>query len=352
MSEKQSLSEQLRRAREQQGRSIEDVYRKTGISHNVLLGLENGRFDVVEPVFVRLALRTYAEDLGLDPNAVVEQYDRTHGPALAPPAPSAVPIQPAPRSAAVRILGLAAALLAVLLLAFFFLFGGQDEEETKAPSLRSGPGLAPPPTPAPAGREAQGQRLADLSPRPESGEKAPPVVEFPDASPDTLGENSSPSGRDIWTFFITGGQDSVAADSLAAPGLDSLARAAADSPAAPGLDSLARAVADSLARAAADTILRLDLEAVDSTWVQIRWDGNGIFEGVVPKGERQSWEANRYFLVHAARTYGLRYWFRNQPLNDSHLGDPSKPLYFRASRRGITLLGADLQPLFPADGEP
>ena len=95
----------------------------------------------------------------------------------------------------------------------------------------------------------------------------------------------------------------------------------------------------------ADSLFQLEVEAVDSTWVQIRWDGSGIFEGTVPRGERRLWQARKFFLVRSGRAHGLRYWFQGQLLGDGRLGDPTRVLRFRAGEEGITLLGPDLQPL-------
>ena len=99
---------------------------------------------------------------------------------------------------------------------------------------------------------------------------------------------------------------------------------------------------------AVDSLLLLEVEAVDSTWVQVRWDGNRLFEGIVPRGERRSWQARDYFTVHSGRPHGLRYRFQNRLLGEGRLGDPTKHLRFRASSTGVTLLGPDLQPLEPA----
>ena len=99
---------------------------------------------------------------------------------------------------------------------------------------------------------------------------------------------------------------------------------------------------------AVDTSLVLEIEAIDSTWVQIRGDGRNLFEGTAAPGIRRRWQVRDHFLVRSGRAHGLRYWFRGELLGDGRLGDPLKVLRFRASRAGVTLLGADLEPLPPA----
>jgi len=61
-----SLSDRLRRARDERGETVEQVNQHTGISPRLLRGLESGNLDVVEPVYVLLAVKSYGEYLGLD----------------------------------------------------------------------------------------------------------------------------------------------------------------------------------------------------------------------------------------------------------------------------------------------
>ena len=71
-------------------------------------------------------------------------------------------------------------------------------------------------------------------------------------------------------------------------------------------DSIAAVVdgADVRAATVADTGLRdipvkddwlvLQIEAVDSTWVQVRWDESGLFDAIVPPGRTYSWKARDF----------------------------------------------------------
>ncbi len=78
-SEDISVADLLRQARERRGESLEQVHERTQINEKILSGLEQGDFDVVEPVYMRLAALTYAEYLGLDTDQVAESYDATSG---------------------------------------------------------------------------------------------------------------------------------------------------------------------------------------------------------------------------------------------------------------------------------
>ena len=88
----------------------------------------------------------------------------------------------------------------------------------------------------------------------------------------------------------------------------------------------------------------LAVEAVDSTWVQIRWDGTGKFQGIVPRGARRSWQADDHFLVFTGRAHGLRYWLNDKLLGDGQLGEATKVLRFRAYADGVEFLGPNFQP--------
>ena len=63
MNEELSLSEVLRRAREERGESLKQVHQRTGIALKILQGLETSDFEIVEPVYARLAIYHYASHL-------------------------------------------------------------------------------------------------------------------------------------------------------------------------------------------------------------------------------------------------------------------------------------------------
>jgi cytoskeleton protein RodZ len=102
-----SIGETLREARMRQRLDIADVEARTKIRAKYLRALENEEFGMLPgPTFVKTFLRTYAEMLGLDPHALVEEYragferedemeaplgppavagrDRRHGPRIGP----------------------------------------------------------------------------------------------------------------------------------------------------------------------------------------------------------------------------------------------------------------------------
>ena len=92
-------------------------------------------------------------------------------------------------------------------------------------------------------------------------------------------------------------------------------------------------------------LLLLEVEAVDSTWVQVNWDESGYFQGIVPRGESRRWQAKNFFRVHSGRAHGLRYTFQGELLGDGALGEATRVLRFLATAEGVNLLGPDLKPL-------
>lgn len=91
MDDKTKLGWRLRQTREEQGKTLEQVHRHTGLSLYILQNLEAGAFGVVEPVYIRLALRSYAEHLNLNATSTLQQFE-----ALCSPPPPPLQVRPAP----------------------------------------------------------------------------------------------------------------------------------------------------------------------------------------------------------------------------------------------------------------
>lgn len=75
--EELSLGRLLKRSREERQIELEEAFRVTRIRRHTLEALENERWEELpSQTFVKGFLRTYAEFLGLDKNAVLELYER------------------------------------------------------------------------------------------------------------------------------------------------------------------------------------------------------------------------------------------------------------------------------------
>ena len=282
----QTIAEELSAARQAHGLSLEEVQQQTGISLAVLQSIEAGQFDVVEPVFVRLAIKAYAELLGLDPEPLLTRFDQKHGRAFQPRhRPTVLASQPVSRRSykPLLVIGLIIGVCCALAVAYYF-FGSKILASSQAPAQATATPTQPT-TPMQATSPTQSQ---------------------PTTAPNDL----------------------HVAQSSIEPG---------------AADTSVTAVA---AQITEPTPVVLELEARDSTWVQIRWDDAAEnFEAVIPSGERRRFEAHNHFVVLSTNPHGLRYWLNGQLLGDGQLGDPNQVLRFRATADGIELLGLESQPL-------
>ncbi|MBT6144719.1 MAG: hypothetical protein HOH74_04775, partial [Gemmatimonadetes bacterium] len=155
MSEERSLSEELRTAREGRGETLEQVHQRTGIALTILRELEEGEYNVVEPVYARLAINHYATYLGLDgadlearlrnevaatrpPAVEMRTSQQPPGQALAPVSPLAELIRSQPPSRLVTI----GVIIVVGLAITLYLFGSETADPRAS-------GLRPLPAPRP-----------------------------------------------------------------------------------------------------------------------------------------------------------------------------------------------------------
>ena len=125
----QTIGEELSAARQARGLDLEEVQRQSGVSLSVLQGIEAGDLEVIEPVFVRLALKTYAEHLNLDPEPFLSRFDRQYGRIMkARSQPVVVLSQPTPRRSRKPLIvtGLIIGACCVLAVAFFYFFSDKQ----------------------------------------------------------------------------------------------------------------------------------------------------------------------------------------------------------------------------------
>jgi cytoskeletal protein RodZ len=129
-----SIGESLRDARTEQGIELSDVERATKIRVKFLLAMEQDQWqDLPAPAYARGFLSSYARFLGLDEQALVDQYKRTvEGEQRAEPVPSTV-IRPgtlAPHRSRRPLVLVGGGLIAVLLLGLVVAgsLGGSDDD--------------------------------------------------------------------------------------------------------------------------------------------------------------------------------------------------------------------------------
>jgi cytoskeletal protein RodZ len=382
-----SLSDRLIQAREARGETVEQVNQLIGISPNVLLGLENGHLDVVEPVYVLLALKSYAEHLELDVDEMLRMLEAELHVATKP-TPIAVAasagdgaslmsdgaarvddalemIRQLPQ--AQRLAIVAAVVLIAVFVAFWFTgnlgdstaqSNRQPQETTVAERQPDGAADA-----VDEVSSVPNAVAASVSPDPtEDSSSTPPPAQQPDrgsseeaavTAPETetqdvqvvAGTQTDSAGQgEIVDLEIT--REPPAASVVPAP---SAVAAPVDSSTALAPPREERpAILEPVTTVPQDAsgLLTLEAEAVDSTWVQIQWDGGaGGTEVVIPQGQRRRWQAREFFMVKAGRAHGVRFYLEGKLLGNGRLGDPTEVLRFRASKDSVTLLSRDLRPL-------
>ena len=287
----QTIAEELSAARQARGLDLEEVQEQSGISFSVLQGLETDRFDIVEPVFARLALKEYAEYLGLDPEPLLTRFDQQQRQVSRPRQRSTVLLeQPKPQRSSrtpLIVIGLVVGVCCLLAVAYYF-FGDKIAASPTPPAQSAAPTQTDPP-------------VQTISPPTESQPTA--------ALNDTLLVQSSTESE------------------------------ASDAPATADTSAIAATAQTTAA------LVVLELVARDSTWVQIRWDEAENFEGTIAPGQRRRFEARDHFVVLSTNPHGISYWLDGELLGSGQLGDPNQVLRFRATADGIQILGSNLQPL-------
>ena len=140
---------QLKQAREARGESLAEACERSGISLAILQGVEAARFDTVEPIYMRMGLRSYSEYLELNTALLLGVFDKdvaTRLPGV--PEPPPVPRLQAPKSGIVstisgrRMVTVAFLLLVVAALGWMLVTQLSDDgESTDTESMQ--PSAAP-----------------------------------------------------------------------------------------------------------------------------------------------------------------------------------------------------------------
>ena len=380
MAEQSTIGAQLQQAREKRGESLEQTHERTGIGVRVLRGLEEDSVDVVELVYLRMALQLYAEYLGLEADELAERFDQEHGtPHTGPPVrPVSLPASGAsdlierlrdiPRT---WMIGGAAGVMVIAILLIGYIFSDSTEapvapvSRVPEPAVSPAPDRSPATDPQPQNREStstpseQTATSAPVSPGSDALASGSPVVadgpatETPASaqSPGTL----SPADRSGLTASASEGPPSGVAETTVAeasvaspsPAAAPPSSAAESTPAEAPITSRAPAVAPATPIAAGSLVL--EARAVDSTWVRVQGDGAPPVEEIIPRGQTRRWEAGDHLLVVAGRAHGVQFSFQGELLGEGRLGKPTEILRFRASRDGVYLLGPDLRPTSRVD---
>lgn len=93
------IAETLKNQREAKGLTIDDLFQRTRINMDFLRALESGQFDILPETYVRLFIKKYAQEVGLNAEDVLAEYDKNvpqkETPQSPPPPAREINFQPA-----------------------------------------------------------------------------------------------------------------------------------------------------------------------------------------------------------------------------------------------------------------
>ncbi len=184
------FASELRAQRESIGMSLEELFERTRLNPEYLRALESGNYDILPEVYVRLFIKKYAQEVGLDVEETLARYEKNRPvPASAQRVASRVRERSLPMG---RILGILCVLALIAVLAGVFLgrdptpvapvSTGPPVAEYVAPSADSGPepSATPDPEVPPVAPEGPFEEAAADSPSTASREPDNAVNRTPD----------------------------------------------------------------------------------------------------------------------------------------------------------------------------
>jgi cytoskeletal protein RodZ len=268
------LHVELREGRERKGLTLDALHATTRISRDFLEAVERGDFDFLPRTYVRLFLRRYATQVGMDPQYVLDRYEELKG-----PKPDEVQVVMEPRRPVSW--GVVAALAVG-----FGLLGW-------------------------AGVTMFRNRVGDRYPAPPP--EAASVGEAPvQAAPESLGP------------ALAGRVQAAGPDSASVP-------ASAERP-----DTASVRTAFGVAWPEGDSAAVLRGVCVEQTWLDVSADGQRAFRGEMKPGEERTWTARERFFVVAGRSSGIQFSLGGSPLPRSKAW-ASEVLRMSITRNGVAI---------------
>ncbi len=287
----EDLSAELKARREASGLSIDDLFERTRINPTFLEALESGNFDILPEAYTRLFLKTYAEEIGLNPQEILARYEALKEspktPGSASPARSQTPSA-----------GLMLAVSLVLVLAAVGIgtlaLKDRDRSQGAASEGDIRVALQAPSTPAPPSTPQTPQPEA-----PASSDKSAQV------SPESYDDDLPPAVP-------------LAEETAALP----VERVAA-----------AYSLSTGFPFGSMDSILTLSGYVLETTRIVVSADGEQIFDGVLSTGRKRLWNARSRFRVEVENAPGVALSLQGHALKS--LGSPGRKLRLFISRSSI-----------------
>ena len=295
------LGNQLRRARENKGVSLEETEKATGIRKRYLEALEEGRFEALPgQIQLRGFLRNYANYVGLSGDEMLSLYERRSHSAQTPGAfqptsavrpVAAQPAQSKPQSAAPPAVT------------------QSTRPVASSPSSVVQPHLTRPPTSRPAPATSNGIRPDWMS-------RLPPWLTLEVMLMLLAALLVICVAVLLLSIFVAPG----ATQSLA-PTYRPTATRTRIAPSLPPTAPAATAVSTSLPNITSSVELttsigyvQVALAATEHVWVRVTTDGRTAFEGMFKPGDALNWEAKEMIVVESGNGAGLAASFNGRPV--------------------------------------
>lgn len=288
----QDLGRYLKEARERKGMTLKELQEATKIRTRYLEAIEQGDFSVIlGEVYLKGFLKAYAEQVGLDPQEVIDRYTAVkrkiaeEKEAIAAEREARMEAARRARRAALVRKGALAALgfLVVLVVALYVMR----------------PASVPQP-PEPAVSQGPASSLGDPG-------------EMGSGGGDDHAESVDGAGN-LGDRGHEGGGSRVRDDAAGGPGAiappDAAARLASGSGSA-DRDGVGLAP---------EPAHRVEVEVSQKCWLEVTGDGKLLYSGILMPGERKVWSSDRYMTIHAGNAGGIRIYY-----NGEDLGIPGRP---------------------------
>ncbi len=301
---------ELKARREASGLSVDDLFERTRINPTFLKALEAGDFDILPEAYIRLFLKKYAQEIGLNPREILDRYEALRRPPDASVSQSPLPARTHTPSAG-PVLGIAFGLALMVAIGAIVLKDRDWSASSKAPSKENARTAVQPPSPP--GEAARGETSGSVS-RPNDVPSGAPVTqrETPQTptgearAPDVRVEPPSPGDSHTTTGPTTLRTERVVvAYSLPIP----------------------------LSSISTDSLLILTGRALQTTRVTVLADGEPIFDDTLSAGQKHLWNAHSRFRIEVENAPDVAFSLQGHDLN--LLGKPGRKLRLFISRSSI-----------------
>jgi len=271
------LGDQLRRAREAKGFSVEEAERATGIRRRFIRAMEEGRFDALPgEIQLRGFLRNYANYVGLNGEDLLALYERRSRPLQGTTPPAPTPASPQARSSG-----------------------------SPPPSLvAQHPPMPQPPMAAVQVRPAQPKWMSRL-----------PAWVTLEMLLIAIAMLMVICVIALFVLIVTNPSNGVPA--ALRPAATHTRVAPPPPPTVPPETPMATAqpvVTSSIKLTSTDDYVQIALAATEHVWARVTTDGKTAFEGLFAPGQALKWEAKEMLIVETGNGAGLTASFNNKPV--------------------------------------